>query len=57
MGHPSQRKFEDDFKTLLDGGKITGAGTTASAGDDDEEGGSGGKAMSGAELSGAVKTF
>jgi len=58
MGHPSQRKFEDDFKTLLDGGKITGAGTTAGAGDDDdEEGGSGGKIMSGAELSGAVKTF
>lgn len=57
MGHPSKRKFEDDFKTLLDGGKITGEGTTASAGDDDEEGGSGGKAMSGAELSGAVKTF
>jgi len=58
MGHPASRKFEDDFKTLLDGKKLTGQGTTAGGGDDsDEEGGAGGKVMSGEELAGAMTIF
>ena len=49
MGHPGYRKFEADFKTLLDGGKLTGKGTS--------EDGDGGKAMSADEISAAVKVF
>ena len=57
MGHPASRKFEDDFKTLLDGKKLTGQGTTAGGGDDSDEEGAGGKVMSGDELAGAMTIF
>ena len=57
MGHPASRKFEDDFKTLLDGKKLTGQGTTAGGGDDSDEEGAGGKIMSGDELAGAMTIF
>ena len=57
MGHPASRKFEDDFKTLLDGKKLTGLGTTAGGGDDSDEEGAGGKVMSGGDLAGAMEAF
>lgn len=57
MGHPASRKFEDDFKTLLDGKKLTGQGTTAGGGDDGDEEGAGGKVMSGEDLAGAMTDF
>ena len=57
MGHPASRKFEDDFKTLLDGKKLTGQGTTAGGGDDSDEEGAGGKVMKGGDLAGAMEAF
>lgn len=36
VGHPASRKLEEDINLLLEGGKITGAGTTAAGGDDEE---------------------
>ena len=52
MGHPASRTFEDDFKTLMDGGKITGAGTTASGDDSDSEAGE-----AGANIGKAISDF
>jgi len=41
VGHPSSRKLEEDFDTLLKGEKITGKGTTRAGGEEGEEGASG----------------
>jgi len=40
MGHPASRKFEEDFQTLLDGKKLTGAGTGPEPEEKDGDGGS-----------------
>jgi len=58
MGHPANRKFEDDFTKLLAGEKITGKGTTQEAeGDSVEKDDGSAKEMSGEVLSKALTNF
>lgn len=54
MGHPASRTFEEDFQTLLDGKKLTGAGTGASDEDGEDAPGSGGADV---DASRAVQEF
>lgn len=54
MGHPASRTFEEDFQTLLDGKKLTGAGTGGADGDGDDAPGSGAADVDGSR---AVEDF